>query len=74
MTEVIRNKNAPTNTKIASSLVKETMNDYLSNLSNLVIDSVNKSIQSSEEDDTETSIQETVTVEPKNGLFTILET
>ena len=52
-----------------SGLVKETMRDYLTNLSNFVIDSVNKTIVS--EDETETSIQETVTVEfkNKNGLL-----
>ena len=58
------------NVKLAESgLVNETMRDYLSNLSNFVIDSVNKNVIS--EDETETSIQETVTVEfkNKNGLF-----
>ena len=47
-----------------SGLVNETMRDYLTNLSNFVIDSVNKNVIS--EDETETSIQETVTVEFKN--------
>ena len=42
------------------------MTNYLSNLSNLVIDSVNSNKQNLSEDETETSIRETVTVEIKN--------
>ncbi len=72
----MRNKNEnnksiqSNNVKLTESgLVNETMRDYLSNLSNFVIDSVNKNVIS--EDETETSIQETVTVEfkNKNGLL-----
>ena len=62
---------------IKSTLVNETMKDYLNNLSNLVIDSVNNNNNNNNsntiisEDETETSIRETVTVEVKNnnGLF-----
>ena len=75
LTQIVRNSN-DAHQPIKSTLVNETMKDYLNNLSNLVIDSVNNNNSNTiiSEDETETSIRETVTVEVKNnnGLFCVL--